>query len=173
MKTAVWSLLLSIFTVAMATAAPAPTPEATANDFFTYLLSAKHHIEKDVAAQKRWLTENVRRELMTADAAAAKAAKTHPNEEIDGPNNGTFIAAWDPPTSFKITGTKTKDAKASVDLLFTWGPKTQYPGETRKMTVLLALEDGAWRVSDIESHAAKFNQASTLLGDLRGLGKQH
>ena len=41
------------------------------------------------------------------------------------------------------------------------------------MTVLLTQEEGAWRVSDIHSHAAKFNQASTLLRDLKDMAKQH
>jgi hypothetical protein len=173
MKLPTLVLLLSLIAAFAAPAAPTPSPEATVNDFFTYLLSHKHDIVKDSAAQTRWLTKDVRRSLATAETAANKAAKAHPNEQIDSPDNGTFLAAWDPPTSFKITGTKAKEATATVDLLFTWGPKTQYPGETRKMTVLLAQEDGAWRVSDIQSHAAKFNQASTLLGDLRNLAKQH
>lgn len=173
MKSATLLLLLSVFTAFSALAAPAPMPEATVNDFFTYLLSPKNHIVKDAASQKRWLTEKVRHSLMTADAAADKASKAHPNEQVDGPDNGTFLAAWDPPTSFKILGTKTKDTTASVDLLFTWGPKAQYAGETRKMTVLLTQEGGTWRISDIQSHAAKFNKASTLLGDLHDLAKQH
>lgn len=166
-------LLLSLLAAFTATAAPTPTPDATVNDFFTYLLAHKHDIVKDSAAQNRWLTKEVRHALATAEAASSKAAKAHPGEQIDSPDNGTFLAAWDAPTSFKVTGTKAKETTATVDLLFTWGPKTQYPGETRKMTVLLAQEDGGWKVSDIQSHAAKFNPASTLLGDLRGLAKQH
>lgn len=171
MKLPALLLLLGILT---ATAAPpAPTPEATVNDFFTYLLSPEHHIIKDSAAQNRWLTKDVRLELAKADAAASKAAKAHPNEQIDAPDNGTFLAAWDTPTSFKVTGAKATPPTAHVDLLFTWGPKTNYPGETRKMTVQLTQEDGAWQVSDIHSHKAKFNQDSTLLGDLREMAKQH
>lgn len=173
MKLPLLALLLGIITAFTALAAPSPTPDATVNDFFTYLLSKKHAIVKDSAAQNRWLTKDVRHTLATAEGASNKAAKAHPDEQVDSPDNGTFLAAWDPPTSFKITGAKAKDATATVDLLFTWGPKTQYPGETRKMTVLLAQEDGGWKVSDIQSHAAKFNQASTLLGDLRGMAKQH
>lgn len=173
MKLPALFLFLSVLAVFAAPAAPAPAPDATVNDFFTYLLSRKHDIIKDSAAQNRWLTKDVRHALSTAEAAANKAAKAHPNEQVDSPDNGTFLAAWDPPTSFKITGTNTKEATATVELLFTWGPKTEYPGETRKMTVLLAQEGGAWRVSDIHSHAAKFNQASTLLGDLHDLAKQH
>lgn len=173
MKVPALVLILSLIAAFTSPAAPAPTPEGTVNDFFTYLLSRKHEIVKDSSAQTRWLTKDVRHALVTAESAASKAAKAHPNEQVDSPDNGTFLAAWDPPSSFKITGTKVKDATATVDLLFTWGPKTEYPGETRKMTVLLAQEDGGWKVSDIQSHAAKFNKASTLLGDLRGLAKQH
>lgn len=173
MKLPALVLILSLIAAFTAPAAPAPTPDGTVNDFFTYLLSRKHDIVKDSAAQNRWLTQEVRHALATAESAASKAAKAHPGEQIDSPDNGTFLAAWDPPTSFKIIGTKAKDATATVDLLFTWGPKTEYPGETRKMTVLLAQEDGGWKVSDIQSHAAKFNKASTLLGDLRDLAKQH
>jgi hypothetical protein len=158
--------------VAAAVADPTAAPEATVNDFFHYLLTSKRDITKDSAAQNRWLTKDVRHALAVADAGASKAAKAHPNEEIDGPTNGTFLAAWDPPTSFKVTDTKSTPPTARVNLRFTWGPKTQYPGEARNMTALLALEDGAWKISDIQSHKTKFNPESTLLGDLHSLTKQ-
>ena len=167
------SLLIFFAMLAVAAADPAISPEATANDFFHYLLTSKRDITKDSAAQNRWLTKDVRHALAVADAGSAKAAKAHPNEEIDGPTNGTFLAAWDPPTSFKVTDTKSTPPTKRVNLRFTWGPKTQYPGETRNMTALLTLEDGAWKISDIHSHAAKFNPESTLLRDLQNLAKQH
>jgi hypothetical protein len=171
MKLPLLILLLGVLTL---TAAPAAsTPDATVNDFFTYLLNPKRDITKDPAAQSRWLTRDLRHALAASMAGADKAAKAHPDEQIDTPNNGTFLAAWDPPTAFKVAETKSTPPTARVDLRFTWGPKSQYPGETRMMTVLLTLEDGAWRVSDIHSHAAKFNPDSTLLGDLRQLAKQH
>jgi len=173
MKLPTLFLLLSLLAFTMAVAAPAPTPEATVNDFLTYLLSRKHDIARDTAAQSRWLTKDVRHALAAAETASSKAAKAHLDEQVNSPDNGTFLAAWNPPSSFKITGSKAKDTTATVELLFTWGPKTEYPGETRKMTVLLTQEEGAWRVSDIHSHAAKFNQASTLLGDLKDMAKQH
>jgi len=173
MKLSALFLLLGVVAAIAASPVSTPSPESTVNDFFTYLLSAKHDIAKDTAAQVRWLTKDVRHAMAVADAAATKAARAHPDEEIDAPDNGTFLAAWDPPTSFKITEAKIKPATARVDLLYTWGPKTNYPGEKRKMTVLLTLEDNAWRISDIQSHASKFNQDSTLLKDLRDLAKQH
>ncbi|MEP6670819.1 MAG: hypothetical protein ABJF10_16800 [Chthoniobacter sp.] len=172
MKLTLLFLLLGI--VAM-TAAPQTenSPEATTTSFFTYLLSSKHDITKDSAAQTRWLTKDVRQVLAAAVAGANKAGKAHPGEQIDSPDNGTFLAAWDPPTTFKVTEVKSTPPTAHVDLLYKWGPKTNYPGETRKMTALLTLEDGAWHISDIQSHKSKFNPNSTLLGDLRGLAKQH
>ncbi|MDR3404925.1 MAG: hypothetical protein P4L99_20640 [Chthoniobacter sp.] len=169
------TLLFFVFGVVAAMGATPALPDATVNDFFQYLLSGKHDILKDSTAQNRWLTKDVRQTVAAADAGATKAAKAHPGEQIDGVDNGTFIAAWDPPTSFKITKVEAKSASATarVNLLYTWGPKTQYPGETRAMTVLLAMEDGAWKVSDIQSHKSKFSPESTLLGDLRHVAKQH
>jgi hypothetical protein len=173
MKIPVLFLLLGLCAVTAASAATPATSEATVSEFFTYLLSPKHHIVTDSKAQSRWLSNDVRAALAKADAASSKAAKAHPNEQVDEPDNGTFLSAWDPPTSFKVTDAKTTSPTARVELLFTWGPKTQYPGESRKMTVNLLLEDGAWKISDIHSHKAKFNSDSTLLGDLRNLAKQH
>ena len=172
MKIPLLLVLLGCLALTLTAAEPA-TPEATVNDFFHYLLTSKRDIIKDPAAQSRWLTKDVRHALAVADAASGKAAKAHPNEEIDGPTNGTFLAAWDPPTSFKVTDAKSTPPTARVNLRFTWGPKTQYPGETRNMTALLTLEDGAWKISDIHSHATKFNPESTLLRDLQNLAKQH
>jgi hypothetical protein len=173
MKFSVLFLLLGLFGITAAPAATPATPDAVVNDFFKYLLSPKHDIMKDSGAQNRWLTKDLRHTVASSDAAATKAAKAHPNEQIDGVTNGTFLATWDPPTNFKIADTKATPPTARVDLLYTWGPKSQYPGETRKMTVLLTQEDGAWKVSDIQSHKSKFNPESTLLNDLHGLAKQH
>jgi hypothetical protein len=172
MKLPLLFFVLGCLALTLTAAEPAATPEATVNDFFHYLLTSKRDITKDSAAQNRWLTKDVRHALAVSDTASSKAAKAHPNEEVDGPTNGTFLAAWDPPTSFKVTDSKSTPPTARVNLRFTWGPKTQYPGETRNMTALLALEDGAWKVSDIQSHKTKFNPESTLLGDLRRLEKQ-
>ncbi len=173
MKLPALFLLLSVLAVTAASPSTGPAPEATVNDFFAYLLKPKRDITKDSVAQDRWLTKDVRHALATAMAGADKAAKAHPGEQIAAPDNGTFLAAWDPPTSFKVTETKSTPPTARVEVRFTWGPKSQYPGETRMMTVQLIQEDGAWRIADIHSHKAKFNGDSTLLGDLHHLAKQH
>jgi hypothetical protein len=172
MKLPALSFLFGMLTATALFAASPATPEATTTDFFNYLLKSKHDIAKDTAAQTRWLSHGVRHALAEAEAGSDKAAKAHPNEQIDSPDNGTFLAAWDPPSSFKVTAVKSTPPTAHVDLLFTWGAKSQYPGETRVMTASLALEDGAWHITDIHSHAARFNPDTTLLGDLRKMAKQ-
>lgn len=168
-------LFLLLLSLSFAVAAPpdtVPSPEAAAHNFFTFLLGKKHDIVKDAAAQGRWLTKDLRQELAAAVAGSNKAARAHPGEQIDSPDNGTFLAAWDPPTEFKVTKVKTNPPNARVDLQFIWGPKTQYPGEKRMMTAVMALEDGAWKIRDVQVHAAKFNQASTVSGDLAHMAKQ-
>ncbi|HEY3899157.1 MAG TPA: hypothetical protein VGM54_11115 [Chthoniobacter sp.] len=171
MKFLPFLFLLGCLALTLTAAEPA-SPEATANDFFHYLLTPKRDIAKDSATQARWLSKDVRHALAAAEAGSEKAAEGHPNEQVDAPDNGTFLGAWDPPTSFKITDTKSTPPTARVNLRYTWGPKSQYPGETRNMTALLTLEDGAWKIRDIRSHAAKFNPESTLLRDLQNLAKQ-
>jgi len=167
----VLALLLS---VVFASAAPADTaaPDAAAKDFFTYLLAGKRDIFTDTKSQERWLTKSLREALATATAAATKAAKAHPDEKIDVPSNEIFLAAWDKPTNFKLTETKVTPPTARVGLRYTWGPKTNYPGETRNMTALLVEEGGAWRVDDIQSHKSKFSEEGTLRKDLHELAAQ-
>lgn len=169
--TFVLALLLSTI---FASAAPtdAAAPDAVAKDFFTYLLAGKRDISTDTKSQERWLTKSLHQALATASAAATKAAKAHPDEKIDVPGNETFLAAWDKPTSFKVTETKTTPPTARVGLRYTWGPKTNYPGETRHMTVLLTIEGGAWRVDDIQCHKSRFSEEGTLRKDLRELAAQ-
>lgn len=166
-----FALLLS---AVFASAAPAETqaPDVTVKDFFTYLLAAKRDISTDTKSQERWLTKSLRQALATANSSATKAVKAHPDEKIDVPSNETFLAAWDKPTTFTLTETKSTPPKARVGLRYTWGPKTNYPGETRPMTVLLTFEDGAWRVDDIQCHKSKFSEEGTLRKDLRELATQ-
>lgn len=166
-----FALLLS---AVFASAAPAETqaPDVTVKDFFTYLLAAKRDISTDPEAQERWLTKSLRQVLANASTAATKAMKARPDEKIDVPGNETFLAAWDKPTTFNLTETKSTPPSARVGLRYTWGPKTNYPGEKRNMTVLLTLEDGAWRVNDIQCHTSKFSEEGTLRKDLRELAAQ-
>ena len=154
-------------------AATSSSPEATVQDFFSYLLAAKHDLSTDGAAQKRWLTQDLRRALASTIAATSRALKAHPDEKIDAPDNSTFLGAWDAPTTFKVAKSNAAAPEASVEVMLTWGPKTNYPGEVQKRTVALVLEEGAWRIKEITIHPSKFAQAGTLTGELRALSRAH
>lgn len=168
--------LLLLLSTIVATAAPKAlepaSPDAAVRELFAYLIAGQGDIATDRKAQERWLTKSLRRALTSASTAATKAAKAHPNEKIDAPSNETLLAAWDKPTSFSVSASKATPPTGRVELLYTWGPKTNYPGETRTMSVLLIQEDGAWRVDDIQSHKSKFSEEGTLRQDLRALAAQ-
>ena len=85
------------------------------------------------------------------------------------PGNSIFLDAWDAPTSCNVTGATKDAASARVSVLCSWGPGTNYPGEQRRMTVMLELERGAWRIANIRSHASKFSKENTLVRSLQSL----
>jgi hypothetical protein len=179
MKLSTLTVVLLFFGGTLAAATPksgsrdASSPETVVQDFFHYLLVGKRDITSDASAQKRWLTRNLQRALATTVAATNRALKAHPDEKIDVPDNGTFLGAWDPPTTFKVLQAKSAPSQATVEVTLTWGPKTNYPGDVQKRTVALVLEDGAWRIEEITVHAGKFAQAGTLTGELRELSRAH
>lgn len=156
-----------------APAKPAPkVPETVVKDFFTYLLTPQRDISTDTEAQNRWLTKSLRQLLGSASEAARKAAKARPGDKIDYPGNGTFLGAWDPPTSFDITASQQTPFLALVAIRCRWGPHTEYAGDQRALTVVLAIEDGVWRVSDIHTHAGKFCADTSLIQELQQLKSQ-
>jgi DNA-binding HxlR family transcriptional regulator len=67
-------------------------------------------------------------------------------------------------------GTSSKESFfARVSVVCKWGPGTNYPGEERKMVVMLELERGAWRIADIRSLPSKFSKENTLVRSLKSL----
>jgi len=147
-------------------------PEVVTKEFFHYLLSSKNDISTDSKAQGHWLAKPLRKLLASATEAANKSVKAHPDEKIDLPDNKTFLGAWDPPTSFEITKSQQTLSQALVTINCKWGPDTQYPGDKRVMTAVLTLENGSWKISDIQTHAGKFASEGTLVEELRQLKVQ-
>jgi hypothetical protein len=167
-----YCLLMSNLTIAAscALAAVSPAPEAVVRDVYAYLLEPKRNIGQDKQAQSRWLTGSLRESLRAADRAATAALKCHDaGPDQRPPDNGMFLDAWDVPTSCNVTGVTKDAASARVSVLCSWGPKTNYPGEQRRMTAVLQQEQGAWRIANIESHASKFSKENTLVRSLQSL----
>lgn len=130
---------------------------ATFRGFFQYLQKTEPGIVRDEQAQKRWLTQELRKAL-----AQKLGTFTSPADDPDYPSNNTFIGSWDQPTSYAIVASRRYGKRAVIDVLYKWGPKTNYPGDERTTSFIFLLEDGAWKLDDIYTFRGEFVQAESL-----------
>jgi hypothetical protein len=129
----------------------------TFRDFFHYLQTSKPGIVRDEQAQKRWLTQELRKAL-----AQKLATFTSPADDPDYPSNNTFIGSWDQPSTYAILSSRRYGKQAVIDVLYKWGPKTNYPGDERTTSFIFLLEDSTWKLDDIYTFRGKFVQAESL-----------
>ena len=130
--------------------------------FFQYLQKSEPGIVRDEQAQKRWLTQELRKAL-----AQKLATFTSPADNPDYPSNNTFIGSWDQPSSYAIVASRRYGKRAVIDVLYKWGPKTNYPGDERTTSFIFLLEDGAWKLDDIYTFRGEFVKAESLNQYLR------
>ena len=146
-----------------ATAVAAPSECLVAfRDFFHYLQTTDPGIVRDEQAQKRWLSGDLRKAL-----AQKLATFTSPADDPDYPSNNTFIGSWDQPTTYAIVSSRRYGKRAVVDVLYKWGPKTNYPNDERTTSFIFLLENGAWKLDDIYTFRGEFVQAESLNQYLR------
>ena len=126
-------------------------------EFFRYLQTSQPGIVRDEQAQKRWLSHDLRKAL-----AQKLATFTSPADDPDYPSNNTFIGSWDQPTTYAIASSRRYGKRAVIDVLYKWGPKTNYPGDERTTTFIFLLEDGAWKLDDVYTFRGEFVQAESL-----------
>lgn len=131
-------------------------------DFFRYLQRNDANVVRDEAAQKRWLSAELRKAL-----AQKLATFTSPGDDPDYPGNGTFIGSWDYPTTYSIVASRRYGKRAVIDVLYKWGPKTNYPGDERTTSFIFLLEDGAWKLDDIYTFRGAYAEAESLNQYLR------
>lgn len=139
-----------------AVAAPKECLE-TFQAFFRYLQKSEPSIVRDEQAQKRWLTQELRKAL-----TQKVATFTSPADDPDFPGNGTFIGSWDYPSTYSIVASRRYGKRAIIDVLYKWGPKTNYPGDERITSFIFLLEDGTWKLDDIYTFRGQFVQAESL-----------
>ena len=130
--------------------------------FFQYLQKSEPGIVRDEQAQKRWLSQELRKAL-----AQKLATFSSPKDDPDYPSNNTFIGSWDQPSSYAIVASRRYGKRAVIDVLYKWGPKTNYPGDERTTSFIFLLEDGAWRLDDIYTFRGEYVQAESLNQYLR------
>ena len=135
---------------------------AAFREFFGYLQKKDTSIVKDEQAQQRWLTQELRKALQQKVATF-----TSPQDNPDFPGNGTFIGSWDYPTAYSIVASRRYGKRAIIDVLYKWGPKTNYPGDERTTSFIFLLEDGKWKLDDVYTFRGEFVQAESLNQYLR------
>ena len=148
----------------------ATSPEAAvAREFIQYLFTPGTDIATASVAQTRWLTQALDAELDEAYRRCAEAAAAHPDERYDLPSNSDFYDSWDPPTTFRLLGSRIYGTQAFVDVEYGWGPETNYPGDRRTISYVMALTDGMWRVDDVLTIRGEFASPGSLSAALRDM----
>lgn len=126
-------------------------------EFFNYLQKNEPGIVKDERAQKLFLSENLRKAFQQK-----LASFTSGSDDPDFPGNGTFIGSWDYPTTYSIVSSKRYGNRAVIDVLYKWGPGTNYPGDERTTSFIYVFEDGMWKLDDIYTFRGEFVTAESL-----------
>jgi len=126
-------------------------------EFFNYLQKKEPDIVKDERAQKLFLSENLRKAFQQKIASF-----TAGSDDPDFPSNTTFIGSWDYPTTYSIVSSRRYGDRAIIDVLYKWGPNTNYPGDERTMSFIYVFEDRMWKLDDIYTFRGEFSAAESL-----------
>ena len=136
-------------------------------EFFSYVQKKEPDIVRDEQARQRWLTQRFRQELMDKFATFKEA----PDENPYHPDNQSFIGAWDYPSTYSIVASRRYGNRAIIDVLYKWGPGTNYPGDERTSSFIFLLEEGKWKLDDIYTFGGTFAEAESLSQYFRGKEK--
>ena len=125
--------------------------------FFSYVQRPEPSIVKDEQSQIKWLSKNLREALKQKVASF----KDQPNDP-DFPGNGTFVGTWDFPTTFTIVGSRRYGNRAVIDVWYSWGKGTNYPGDTRLSYFVFIYEEHGWRLDDVYTFRGEYASAESL-----------
>ena len=167
---AVFFILFMLMGTAHSSPSEAPLPAGVVRELFLYLLDQGTNIAKDVPAQNKWLSKNLRKSLAESAHAVAEARKL---PEVDGPDprepdNDTLLDAWDHPTACDVQDAL-KSAPLQIHVVCHWGPETNYPGTAREAIVFVEKEDGMWRIANIQWHKNEYSSESDVMQGLASL----
>ena len=130
---------------------------AAFREFFSYLQKRDSNIVKDERTQKLFLSANLRKVFQQKIASFASGA-----DDPDFPSNDTFIGSWDYPTTYSIVGSRRYGNRAVVDVLYKWGPNTNYEGDERTTSFIFVFEERMWKLDDIYTFRGEFAAAESL-----------
>ncbi len=149
-------------------AAASPPPEQVVREFYAYLAASDRrteapNIRDDTAAQEHWLSQALRDSLRRANAAIRRLPRKRDEIPVTEFDSASLRFGWDPPGRFVITRTAKAPFTAIVAGVMVWGPRQQYAGSRRNASFVLVMENGAWRVDDIQVEPYGFDQSTDSL----------
>ncbi|MDB6077534.1 MAG: hypothetical protein JWO82_1281 [Akkermansiaceae bacterium] len=150
--------------VAPGRGAGSATPRGAARKFIATLFTSKRDLLRDGKFRANQLSSRL--DLICIEALRRYEAKL-PHDPYDhtlepGNGNGGLFGAWCPPTTFEMKQIKAGGDRAAAEVVYHWGPGTQYAGDSRRVTVLTVRENGRWYVDDLHNHKGKFNSEFSL-----------
>ena len=148
-----------------ATGAPAESIRQV-REFIRYVFRAKPDLATDAEARQRFLSRQLEEAFVRRQTRYAEFVKKQETPDPP-PGNIDFVGSWDYPTSFRFVGSRGYPNRAVIDVLFTWGKDTNYPGDTRLTSYSFIREQGSWKLEDIYTFDGKFMQARSLLQEFR------
>ena len=89
-------------------------------------------------------------------------ANRAPIDKREYPNNGSFVGAWDYPSTYLIVGSRMYSQQALIDVQYDWGAGTNYEGHRRLTTFIFVKEDGDWRLDDVYTFRGMYEPAESL-----------
>jgi hypothetical protein len=108
------------------------------------------------------LSDSLRKALAHALAAYKDNSQKNPDSPDGPPGNGDFVGSWNYPTTYAIASSRRYDDKVVVDVIFKWGPKTEYPGDKRLVSYALVREGNGWKIDDLYTFRGEFVSAGSL-----------
>ena len=108
------------------------------------------------------MSEDLRKALAHRQKVYREYAERNPESPEGLPGNADFVGSWDYPSGYALAGSRRYGDRAVVDVLFKWGEKTQYPGDSRLVSYVFVREGGGWKLDDIYTFRGEFVQASSL-----------
>jgi hypothetical protein len=142
----------------------AAPPECTqiVRDFIGYVSREKPDIASDRQAQNRWLSDSLHKALEHRLTVYKEYDKKNPDSPDGPPGNGDFVGSWDYPTTYVIAASRRYEKRAIVDVIYTWGPKTEYPGDKRLVSYVLVREGNGWKIEDLYTFHGEYVAAGSL-----------
>ena len=133
--------------------------------FINYIFGNTPNLFFNERAQDQWLSEDLRRAAANHVRTFLRA-QSEPTPPPTFPDNVTFVGAWDFPTSYRIVGARPEGGKYIIEILYIWGPGTNYEGERRPVSVIFVDEGGNCKVDDMLHHAAPYSSKFRLKEEL-------